>query len=230
MVTKRSKRFQKKADLVDRQKKYSLEDAVKLLKQVDAGKFDETISLDFQLGIRPTQTEEMVRGTVVLPHGSGKKLRVICICKGEAAREAEAAGAMEVGAEELIQKIQGGWLDFDAMVAHPDMMRELSKLGRVLGPRGLMPSPKAGTVTPAVGKAVQELKAGKIEFKSDKTGGLHAVCGKLSFSEEKILENARVLIKAVRDAKPSSSKGEFFRHITIAPTQGPGIRLLSASV
>lgn len=211
---------------MDLTKLYSLEEAVQILKKIGPAKFDETVTMDFQLGIRPDQSDEVVRGTVALPHGSGRKLRVICFCKGEAVREAQNEGADFVGAEELIQKIQGGWLEFDAVVAHPDMMRELSKLGRILGPKGLMPSPKAGTVTPNVGRAVKELKAGRIEFKSDKTGGLHAVCGKLSFSEKALTENAQALIRAVRDAKPPASKGDYFRRMTIAPSQGPGIRLV----
>ena len=181
---KRSKRYQKRAALVEKGKFYTLSEAVRIVKQISETRYDETVALDFQLGIRPDQTEEMVRGTVSLPHGTGQKIRVICFCKGEGAKTAKEAGADEVGAEELIQKIQGGWLGFDAVVAHPDMMREVSKLGRVLGPKGLMPSPKSGTVAPDVAKAVKELKAGRIEFKSDKTGGLHAPCGKISFSEE----------------------------------------------
>jgi len=229
-MKKASKRHQKRLSLVDSSKLYGLQEAVQILKKIESPKLDETISVDFQLGIRPDQSDEMVRGTVALPHGSGKKLKVICICKGEAAREAQAEGADVVGAEELIQKIQGGWLEFDAVVAHPDMMRELSKLGRILGPKGLMPSPKAGTVTPNVGRAVKELKAGRIEFKSDKTGGLHAVSGRLSFSEQALLENAQVLIRAVRDAKPATSKGDYFKRIVIAPTQGPGIRLATSTV
>ncbi len=225
MNSKISKRMQDRKKLVDSSKSYSLEDALKAIKQVKGNKFDETISINFQLGIKADQSDQMIRGTVSLPHGSGKKLRVVCICKGEGAREAEAEGAEAVGAEDLVAKIQGGWLDFDALVAHPDMMREVSKLGRVLGPKGLMPSPKTGTVTPNIGRAVKELKAGRIEFKTDKTGGLHAVCGKISFSESALLENARVVIKAVRDAKPASSKGDFLRKVTIAPTQGPGVPL-----
>ncbi len=225
-----SKRNQSRLKLVDSNKTYTLKEAIQVLKQVKDSKFDETIAIDFQLGIRPDQSDEMVRGTVALPHGSGRKVRVICLCKGEAAREAQAEGAEEVGAEELIKKIQEGWLDFDALVAHPDMMKEASKLGRILGPKGLMPSPKAGTVTPNVGKAVKELKGGRIEFKSDKTGGLHAVCGKLSFSENALLENAQVVIRAVRDAKPSTSKGDYLKRIAIALSQGPGLRLSPQAV
>ena len=221
----RSKRFQKRSGLVEAEKKYSLADAVKVLKKVEKAKCDETISLNFQLGIKTEAGDENVRGTVSLPHGSGKSVRVICFAKGEASKEAEAAGADMVGAEELVEKVKNGFLDFDIVVAHTDMMREVSKLGRVLGPKGLMPTPKTGTVTPQVGKAVKEVKTGRIEFKSDKTAGLHAVCGNLSFSEEALLENARAVIKAVRDSKPPTSKGEYLKKVAISATQGPGIVL-----
>ena len=190
-----SKRFQVREKLVDREKKYSLPDAIKALKKVTNHKFDESISVDFQLGIKTASGTENVRGTVSLPHGSGKSVRVIAFCKGEGAREAQDAGADAVGAEELVEKVQKGWFDFDVIVAHPDMMREVSKLGRVLGPKGLMPTPKTGTVTPNVGKAVKELKGGRIEFKSDKTGGLHAICGKLSFAENSLIENAQAWLE-----------------------------------
>lgn len=225
MATKQGKRHQAREKLVDASRLYSLEEAVKALKQIKDNRYDETISLNFQLGVRPEQSEEMVRGTVNLPHGTGKTKRVICFAKSEAAREAQAEGADQVGAEELIGKIQSGWMEFDAVVAHPDMMREVSKLGKVLGPKGLMPSPKTGTVTPNVGRAVKELKAGRIEFKSDKTAGLHAVCGKLSFDEKALLENARMIIRAVAEAKPSASKGNYLKRVTLASAQGPGIRL-----
>ncbi len=227
---KRSKRYQKRATLVEAGKSYSVTEAVGLVKKVPDAKYDETVSLNFQLGIRPDQSEEMVRGTVSLPHGTGQKIRVICFCKGEGAKAAQEAGADGIGAEELIQKIQGGWMDFDAVVAHPDMMREVSKLGKVLGPKGLMPSPKSGTVTPEVARAVRELKAGRIEFKSDKTGGLHAPCGKLSFSEKTLDENARALIRAVRDAKPAAAKGNFLRKVTLSVSQGPGVPLVVSSL
>ncbi|OGW72352.1 MAG: 50S ribosomal protein L1 [Omnitrophica bacterium GWA2_52_12] len=230
MEIKGSKRYLGRRGLVEALKAYPLEEAVKVIKQIKDNKYDETLSLNFQLGIKPDQSDQMIRGTVSLPHGSGKKVRVVCICKGDAAREATAEGADAVGAEDLVAKIQGGWLDFDALVAHPDMMREVSKLGRVLGPKGLMPSPKTGTVTPNVGRAVKELRAGRIEFKTDKTAGMHAVCGKLSFSEQALVENARVIIKAVRDAKPSSAKGDFLRRVTLAPSQGPGVALAISSL
>lgn len=227
---KRSKRYQKRAGLVEREKFYSIPEAVHILRQVPESRFDETVTLDFQLGIRPEQTEEMVRGTVSLPHGTGRKVRVICFCKGEGIRAAQEAGAEVVGAEDLVQKIQTGWLDFDAVVAHPDVMREVSKLGKVLGPKGLMPSPKSGTVTPDVGKAVKELKTGRIEFKSDKTGGLHAPCGKLSFSEQALEENVNTLIRAIRDAKPQAAKGNYLKRAALSATQGPGVTLAVSSL
>jgi large subunit ribosomal protein L1 len=225
MQTKPSKRYQQRQKLTDREKRYSLADAVKNIKKIQGNKYDETISLNFQLGIKTDSGNETVRGTVSLPHGSGKSVRVICFVKGEGASEAKQAGADEVGAEDLVQKVLGGWFEFDAVVAHPDMMREVSKLGRVLGPKGLMPTPKTGTVTPNVAKAIKEVKAGRIEFKSDKTGGLHAVCGKISFPENALLENAQSVIRAVQDAKPPVSKGDYLKAITIAPSQGPGFRL-----
>jgi len=227
---KRSKRFKKRSALLEAGKSYSVNEAVHLVKQVPDSRYDETVALDFQLGIRPEQTEEMVRGTVSLPHGTGRKIRVICFCKGEGAKLAQTAGADTVGAEDLIQKIQGGWMEFDAVVAHPDMMREVSKLGKILGPKGLMPSPKSGTVTPDVAGAVKELKAGRIEFKSDKTGGLHAPCGKLSFEEKTLEENVQVLIRAVKDAKPAATKGNYLKSVTLSPSQGPGVRLAVPSL
>ena len=224
-LVKRSKRYQGRAKLVDREKKYNLSEAVKILKKIEAGKIDETVSLNFQLGIKTEAGSENVRSAVSLPHGSGKKVSVICFCKGEGAKEAQEAGADHVGAEELVQKILEGWMEFDAVVAHPDMMREVSKLGRVLGPKGLMPTPKTGTVTPNVAKAVKELKGGRVEIKSDKTGGLHAICGKMSFAEKALLENAQTVIRAVREAKPPASKGDYLKSVTLAPAQGPGIQL-----
>lgn len=221
----RSKRYQNRAKLAVKEKKISLKEAIGVIKQIDQTKFDETVSLNFQLGIQSASGDENVRGTVNLPHGSGKSVKVICFCKGESAREAEKEGADFVGGEELVEKVKNGWSDFDVVVAHPDMMRDVSKLGRILGPKGLMPTPKTGTVTAQVGRSIKELKAGRIEFKSDKTGGLHAVCGKISFAEENLLENAKSVIKAVREAKPAVSKGEYLKKINIAPTQGPGFLL-----
>lgn len=225
MARKISKRYKVRLSGVEREKLYTLDEALQALKKITNPKYDETVALNIQLGIKPDQSDQLVRGTVSLPNGSGKDIRVICFCKGEEAKAAQAAGANHVGGEELVQKVQEGWFDFDAVVAHPDMMREVSKLGRVLGPRGLMPTPKTGTVTPDVGRAVKELKAGRVEFKNDKTAGLHVICGKLSFSETALKENIQAAIKAIRDAKPSSSRGDYLRKISVSPTQGPGISL-----
>jgi len=230
VAKKRSKRYEERQKVAERNVAYSLDDALKAFKQIKAVKFDETVSLNFQLGIKPDQNDQMIRGAVSLPNGSGKDVRVIVFCKGEESRKASAAGALEVGAEELVKKVLEGWMDFDAVVAHPDMMREVSKLGRILGPRGLMPTPKTGTVTPDVERAVKELKAGRVEFKNDKTAGLHVVCGKLSFEVEALKENIRTVVKAIRDAKPASSKGEYLRNVSVAVTHGPGIRLMAGSL
>ncbi len=224
-MKKLSKRQQVRSKLADPEKRYSLDQAVKIAKQVAGSKYDESVTLNFQLGIKSTTGSENVRGAVSLPNGTGQKIKVLCFCKGEGAREAEENGADYIGAEELVKKIQEGWMDFDVVVAHPDMMREISKLGKILGPRNLMPSPKTGTVTPNVGRAVKELKAGRIEFKSDKTGGLHAICGKLSFTEKALIENAQTVVRAVKDAKPVGSKGDYLKAVTLSLTQGPGIRL-----
>jgi large subunit ribosomal protein L1 len=203
----------------------SLADAVKLVKQTARAKFDETIVVSSNLGVDPRHSDQLVRGTVVLPHGTGKTLRVLVLAKGEKEKEALAAGADFAGAEEYVKKIQDGWLDIDAIVATPDMMGEVGKLGRVLGPRGLMPNPKSGTVTFDVAKAVKELKAGKIEFRVDKGANVHAPVGKASFSEDKLLENARVFLRELMRAKPAASKGHYLKSLTISSTMGPGITL-----
>lgn len=222
-MQKRSKRYQEKAKLVEKGKSLSLQDAIKLLKQYPKGKFDESLELHLQLGIKPDQSDEAVRGTAALPHGSGKKVRVLCFCKGEGARAAETAGADYVGAEDYIVKVQGGWMEFDTVIAHPDMMREVSKLGRILGPRGLMPTPKTGTVAVDVAKAVKEVKAGRTEFKSDKTGGIHIACGKMSFPEDALLENSKAVINAILQAKPSQVKSDYLKRVYVATTQGPAV-------
>ena len=229
-MKKRSKRYRESVKLYDPVKSYTLPEAVKILKSFLPAKTDESITLNFQLGIRPDQPNEAVRGATSLPHGSGKKVRVLCFAKGEAQRSAEQAGADYVGAEDLVKKIEGGWLDFDAVVAHPDVMREISKLGKILGPRGLMPTPKTGTVTPDVAKAVKEIKSGRVEFKSDKTGGLHVLCGKKSFSEDVILSNAKAVIQAISNAKPQAAKGDYLKRVSIATSQGPGIKLRGVAV
>ena len=221
----RSKRYREALKTFDPIKSYELPEAVKLVKGFSVAKYDETVELSFQLGIRPEQANEAVRGTAALPHGSGKKIRVLCFAKGEAQRAAESAGADFVGAEEYIKKIEGGWLDFDAVVAHPDLMRDISKLGKVLGPRGLMPTPKTGTVTPDVAKAIKEIKAGRVEFKSDKTGGLHVICGKKSFSQEALVQNVTSVINAVSIAKPSAAKGDYMKRVHLSASHSPGIKL-----
>ncbi len=199
-------------------------DAVKLVKEKAFAKFDETVEVAVRLGVDPRHADQVVRGTVVLPHGTGKSVRVLVIAQGEKVKEAEDAGADYVGTE-YVQKIKDGWLDFDAIVATPDVMGQLGQLGRVLGPRGLMPSPKAGSVTFEVGKAVREIKAGKIEFRVDKTGNLHAPIGRVSFDEQKLTENLHAFMDTVVRAKPASAKGTYIRSVTVSSTMGPGVRI-----
>ncbi len=207
------------------QRDYTLVDAVALLKEVKFAGFDETAELALRLGVNPRHADQMVRGTVVLPNGLGKEVQVCVIASGEKVKEAESAGAEFVGGEDIVKKIQGGWLDFDTVVATPDMMRLVGRLGKVLGPRGLMPNPKSGTVTFDVTKAVEEAKAGKVEFRVDKNGIIHAPFGKLSFEAEKLIENAQALIDAVTRARPASAKGKYMKGGAISSTMGPGIKL-----
>ena len=208
----------------------NLAEAVKLVKQTARAKFDETIVVSSHLGVDPRHSDQLVRGTVVLPHGTGKSLRVLVLCRGDKVKEAEAAGAEFVGSDEFVKKIQDGWLDVDAIVATPDLMGEVGKLGRVLGPRGLMPNPKSGTVTFDVAKAVTELKAGKIEFRVDKGSNVHAPVGKASFSEEKLLENITTFLRELMRARPQASKGTYILSLTMSATMGPGITLDPAAV
>ena len=207
-----------------------LEQAVKLVKQTARAKFDETIVVSTHLGVDPRHSDQLVRGTVVLPHGTGKSIRVLVLCKGEKEREAQAAGADFVGSDEYFKKIQDGWLDVDAIVATPDLMGEVGKLGKILGPRGLMPNPKSGTVTFDVTKAVKELKAGKIEFRVDKGSNVHAPVGKASFTEEKLLENASTFLRELVRARPAATKGTYIKSLTMRATMGPGITLDPAAV
>lgn len=220
-VTKRKKEFAKG---FNKDAAYSLEDAVSAIETFPKTKFDETVELHFNLNI-DIKNSESVRGTVALPNGTGKKIRVAVFCKGEQVQKAEAAGADLVGANELIEKVAGGFMDFDCVIATPDMMRDLSKLGKVLGPRGLMPSPKAGTVTADVERAIKEVKAGRIEFKSDKQAGLHVGIGKRSFSKPQLLENARQVIEAVNLVRPAAVKGALIKSLSLSTTMGPGLKI-----
>lgn len=218
------KRFRKAKGLVE-VKPYKLEEAMPLIKKMATAKFDETVEVAMRLGVDPKHADQMVRGTVVLPHGLGKSKKVCVIASGEKVKEAEQAGAEHVGGDDLVAKIQEGWLDFDALIATPDMMKSVGKLGKVLGPKGLMPNPKTGTVTFDLTNAVREIKAGKVEFRVDKTSIIHTPVGKASFSAEKLVENARTLIDSVVKAKPAAAKGKYVRSISISSTMGPGVSL-----
>jgi large subunit ribosomal protein L1 len=220
---KRSKAYQQAAELVDHTRLYAPLEAVELAKQTAKVKMDPTVEVAIRLGVDPRKADQMVRGTVNLPHGTGKTVRVIVFTSGDKAAEAEAAGADAVGSEELIERIQGGWLDFDAAIATPDQMAKVGKIARILGPRGLMPNPKTGTVTPNVTKAVTEIKGGKISFRVDKQGNLHIVIGKASFETEKLLENYSAALDEILRVKPSASKGRYLKKVTFTTTMGPGI-------
>jgi large subunit ribosomal protein L1 len=204
---------------------YALEEALPLIQKITFAKFDETVGLSIRLGVDPKHADQMVRGTVVLPHGLGKTKRVVVIASADKQKDAEDAGADVVGGEELVERIAGGWIDFESVVATPDMMRAVGKLGKVLGPRGLMPNPKTGTVTPNVAQAVKEIKAGKVEFRVDKTGIVHAPVGKMSFPAQNLLENASALLDSIVRAKPSAAKGKYLKSITVSSTMGPGVRV-----
>ncbi len=210
---------------IDLTKEYSIEEAISLLKDNAIAKFDETVDIAVNLGVDPKKSDQMVRGTVVLPHGTGKSVRVLVFAKGEKEKEAKEAGADYVGAEDLVEKIQQGWLEFDKAVATPDLMGLVGKLGKILGPRGLMPNPKLGTVTFDIAKAVKEIKAGKVEYKVEKAGIVHVPVGKMSFDKEKLHENVFAILKSIAKAKPATSKGKYIKKITLSSTMGPGIRI-----
>ncbi|TAN46014.1 MAG: 50S ribosomal protein L1 [Nitrospirae bacterium] len=214
----------------DLEKEYAIEDAITMIKDSPVAKFDETVDMAINLGVDPRKSDQMVRGTVVLPHGTGKTVRVLVFAKGDKEKEATDAGADFVGAEDVVEKIQKGWLEFDKAVATPDIMGLVGKLGKVLGPRGLMPNPKLGTVTFDVGKAVKEIKAGKVEYKAEKAGIVHVPIGKLSFEGDKLLQNAMAVLKSVTKAKPSTSKGKYIKKITMSSTMGIGVKIDSTKL
>ncbi|MDP3143588.1 MAG: 50S ribosomal protein L1 [Candidatus Omnitrophota bacterium] len=224
-MKKPSKRIKEVSKLIDKTKIYSLKEAVAALKQLPKPKFDESVDLHLNLNIDPKQSDQLVRGTVVLPHGTGKKVRIAVFCKGEQEAKARELGADFVGGQELIDKVAAGFLDFDCAIATPEMMKDLSKVGKILGPRGLMPSPKTGTVTMDIARAIKEVKAGKIEFKNDKQGGVHVSVGKISFPAEQIFENAQVALEAIKHIKPASIKGEMIKSISVATTMGAGLKI-----
>ncbi len=221
----RGKSYRAALAKVDRTQRYLLEDGLRLLRETARAKFDETVEMAIRLGVDPRQADQNVRGTVSLPHGMGKTVRVLAFAKGEKEKEAQEAGADFVGSDELIKKINEGWFDFDKAVATPDMMAAVGRIGKVLGPRGLMPNPKTGTVTMEIGKAVKEIKAGKLEFRVDKAGIVHVPVGKASFDAEKLIDNARAVLMSILRAKPASAKGNYVRGVTVSTTMGPGIKL-----
>ncbi len=220
-----SKRYNESEKNLDRNKSYDFKEAISILKKVPKVKFDETVEVNIHLNVDPKNSDQLVRGTVILPHGTGKKVRVAVFCKGEHEKQAKEAGADFVGAEDLIDKVAKGFLDFDRAIATPEMMKDLSKLGKVLGPKGLMPSPKAGTVTNNIAGAIKEVKAGKIEFKTDKQAGIHVGIGKISFAENQLVENATTLMETIKSLRPASVKGIFLRSVSVATTMGPGLKI-----
>jgi large subunit ribosomal protein L1 len=228
-MRKHGKKFRAALEKIEAGRKYTLEDGVAKVKEVAFAKFDETVELTMWLGVDPRKADQLVRGTVVLPHGLGRSKTVLVIAQGDKQKEAEEAGADFVGGEEMVDRIKGGWLEFDAVIATPDMMRSVGQLGKILGPRGLMPNPKTGTVTPDVRTAVMETKAGKVEYRVDKTGVIHVPVGKVSFEPDKIQDNARVLIDAVVKAKPTTAKGKYVKKVNLAATMSPGVLLDEAA-
>lgn len=225
-----SKKHNEAKTKIDKTKQYDIKEAIGFIKELKHVKFDETVDLAVNLGVDPRKSEQMVRGSVVLPHGLGKKVRVAVFAKGEKATEAESAGAEIVGAEDLVEKVSGGWLEFDKVVATPDVMGLVGKLGKVLGPRGLMPNPKSGTVTFDVGKAVQDITAGKADFRTEKAGVIHVSIGKVSFEDDKLIDNAKTVISSLEKAKPSSSKGKYLKKISISSTMGVGVPVTVSSL
>ncbi len=224
-MAKRSKRYQNLKEKIDREKLYSPEEAIKLVKETASANFDETVDLSVQLGVKPEHADQNIRGTIVLPAGTGKEVTIAVFAKGEKAREAEEAGADFVGQEDLAEKIEGGWLDFDLALATPDMMSIVGKLGRILGPKGLMPNPKAGTVSFELEKAIKEFKAGKVEYRVEKAGVIHLPIGKVSFSEEELKENFKAILKRLIEVKPAAASGKYLKTVAVSSTMGPGIKV-----
>ena len=229
-MAKHGKKYEEAAKLIEENKLYDPLEAIELAKKTASAKFDETFEVAIKLGVDPKHADQQVRGAVVLPHGTGKTKTVLVFAKGEKAKEAEAAGADFVGADELVAKIQGGWTDFDVAVATPDMMGTVGRLGKVLGPKGLMPNPKVGTVTLDVTRAINEIKAGKIEYRTDKAGNIHAPIGKASFDDQKIVENFQTLVDTLIKVKPAAAKGQYMRSITVSTTMGPGVKVNTLKV
>jgi large subunit ribosomal protein L1 len=226
-MPKRGKKYQEAEKLIDRERDYSPKEGIEIVRKVSYADFDATIEAHLRMGLDPRHADQQVRSTVSLPHGTGKEMRVAVFVEGEGEKIAEEAGADYVGSDDLIEKIQGGWFEFDVAVATPPMMSKVGRMGKVLGPRGLMPSPKAGTIVPAedLGRVVQELKAGRVEFRLDKTANIHVPIGKSNFSEEQLLENFASLMEAIQRARPAAAKGQYIRRITVAPTMGPGVKI-----
>lgn len=221
----KGKSYRARLEKVDRDRRYTLEEGLRLVRETARVKFDETVELAVRLGVDPRQADQNIRGTVLLPHGMGKTVKVLAFAKGEKEKEAQEAGADFIGSDDLVKKIREGWLEFDKAVATPDMMGAVARIGKILGPRGLMPNPKAGTVTQEIGKAVRELKAGKLEFRVDKAGIVHVPIGKVSFPEEQLVENARAILASLVRAKPASAKGNYIRGVALSATMGPGIKV-----
>lgn len=228
-MAKKGKKYVEAAKLVDRSKAYDVSEAVALVKKTNTAKFDATVEVAFRLGVDPRKNDQQIRGAVVLPNGTGKTQRVLVFAKGEKAKEAEAAGADFVGDTDYINKIQQGWFDFDVIVATPDMMGEVGKIGRVLGPKGLMPNPKTGTVTFEVEKAIGEIKAGKVEYRVDKAGNIHVPIGKVSFEDEKLVENFTTMYNTILKAKPAAAKGVYVKNVAVTSTMGPGVKVDSST-
>ena len=229
-MAKLTKKYKEAIAQIDRERAYDINEAIELVKKVAPAKFDETVEAAIRLGIDPKRADQQVRGAIVLPHGTGKTQRVLVFAKGEKAKEAEAAGADFVGDEDMVNKVSQGWLDFDAVVATPDMMAQVGKIGRILGPKGLMPNPKTGTVTFDIAQAIGEIKAGKIEYRVDKAGNVHAPIGKVSFDSEKLVENLETLLETLIKVKPAAAKGQYIRNVSVSSTMGPGVRVDTSAI